>query len=63
MNRHYLIALAVLAAGLSGPAAASAQGRRDDYARAQQFLAEDLKISDNAPGLSTPGVKDFAEMR
>jgi len=26
-------------------------------------LAEDFKISDNAPGLSTPGVKDFAEMK
>jgi hypothetical protein len=26
-------------------------------------LAEDFKVSDNAPGLSTPGVKDFAELR
>jgi hypothetical protein len=26
-------------------------------------LAEDFKVSDNAPGLSTPAVKDFAEMR
>jgi hypothetical protein len=26
-------------------------------------LAEEVKISDNAPGLSTPAVKDFAEIR
>jgi hypothetical protein len=26
-------------------------------------LADELKISDNAPGLSTPGVKEFAELR
>ena len=26
-------------------------------------LSEDFKISDNAPGLSTPAVKDFAELR
>ena len=26
-------------------------------------LAEDFKVSDNAPGLSTPGVKDFVETR
>ena len=27
------------------------------------ILAEDVKISDNAPGLATPGVKEFTELR
>src|SRR5262249_36053026 len=26
-------------------------------------LADDFKVSDNAPGISTAGVKDFAELR
>jgi hypothetical protein len=26
-------------------------------------LADEIKISDNAPGLSTPGVKEFGELR
>src|SRR5437867_10488747 len=36
-------ALAVLAVVLCSPAPASAQGQRSDYARAQQFLPEEIR--------------------
>jgi len=34
-----------------------------DAKEGSNVLAEELKISDNAPGLATPGVKEFAEIR
>jgi dipeptidyl-peptidase 4 len=43
MNRHCPIALVVTMTVLWSPPPAFAQGHREDYARAQQFLAEDVK--------------------
>jgi hypothetical protein len=40
-----------------------ANGEVWDAKEGLNVLAEDFKVSDNAPGLSTPAVKDFAEMR
>jgi uncharacterized protein DUF4832/uncharacterized protein DUF4874 len=34
-----------------------------DAKEGTNVLCEDFRISDNAPGLATPGTKDFAEMR
>jgi hypothetical protein len=61
--------------GLALPDEAASLASRPEYAarfanagvwdpkEGLNVLAEELKISDNAPGLSTPGVKEFAELR
>ena len=44
MTRMQMVAcFAAAAVGVSLPATVEAQGRREDYARAQQFLNEDIK--------------------
>ena len=45
MNSKYILALAAAAVGVWGQAPAAAQGRGDDYARAQQFLNEEDRKS------------------
>ncbi len=44
MIRMRMVALfAAAAVGVSMPATVEAQGRRDDYARSQKFLGEEIK--------------------